>query len=188
MLPFLLIFHVFKTINVSFNMKIKLILLGCILSVTSLGVFAQQQFANTLTFNEKEGSPKATIEEASWIAGYWRGSAMGGEAEEIWSEPNGGTMMCTFKFVQNGEIIFYELETISEKDQSLLLQIKHFNADLTGWEEKDESVDFRLVKITQDKIFFDGLTFERIGENEMNVYVVIEEKGSSEEVKFNYKK
>ena len=169
-------------------MKIKLILLSSLLSLISLNVFAQQKFANTLVYDEASGSPKAKIEEASWIAGYWQGSAMGGAVEEIWSEPLGGTMMCTFKFVQEGKIIFYELETISEKEESLLLQIKHFNADLTGWEEKGESVDFRLVKITPNKLFFDGLTFEKIGENEMNVYVVIEDKGSAEEVKFNYKK
>lgn len=169
-------------------MKIKLMLLVSIFSLTSLSVFAQEKFANTLVYDEKAGSPKATIDEASWIAGYWKGSAMGGVVEEIWSEPLSGTMMCTFKFAQNDKIIFYELETISEKEGSLLLQIKHFNADLTGWEEKGESVDFRLVKITPDKLFFDGLTFEKVSENEMNVYVVIEDEGSAEEVKFNYKK
>lgn len=169
-------------------MKIKLILLSSMFSLISLNVFAQQKFTNTLVYDEGAGSPKATIDAALWIAGYWKGSAMGGEVEEIWSEPLGGTMMCTFKFVQDGKIIFYELETISEKEESLLLQIKHFNADLTGWEEKGESVDFRLVRITPNKLYFDELTFEKISENEMNVYVVIEDKGVAEEVKFNYKK
>ena len=169
-------------------MKLKLILLSTLLSSTSFGIFAQPKFANTLVYDEMAGSPKAIIDDASWIAGYWKGSAMGGVVEEIWSEPLSGTMMCTFKFAQNDKVIFYELETISEIEGSLLLQIKHFNADLTGWEEKGESVDFKLVKITPNKLFFDGLTFEKVSENEMNVYVVIEDKGSAEEVKFNYKK
>jgi len=36
-------------------------------------------------------------------------------------------------------------------------------------------------------VYFDDFTFEKVSENEINVYVVISEKGKTEEVKFNYK-
>ena len=169
-------------------MKTRTTLIVSILLLTSLNSIAQQKFKNTLTFNEREGSPKASLADASWISGYWKGHAMGGQIEEIWSAPMGGSMMGSFKLVEDDKVVFYELETITETNGTLLLQIKHFNADLTGWEEKDKSVDFKLVKVTPDKLFFDDLTFEKLGDNEMNIYVVIEDKDGAEEVKFNYVK
>ena len=85
-------------------------------------------------------------------------------------------------------MVFYELGGIRQVEETLLLQLKHFGNDFKGWEEKDETVDFKLVKIENNKVYFDQFTFEKVSENEMNLYVVIEENGTSEEVKFNYKK
>jgi hypothetical protein len=98
-------------------------------------------------------------------------------------------MMATFKLINDGKVSFYEIEIIREVENSLILQLKHFNTDLKGWETKDETVDFPLREITKDKIVFEGMTFEKVSENEMNVYVDIHQKnGTVEIVKFNYKK
>ena len=156
-----------------------------VLMIASLGQSWAQQ---TLSFNESTGSPKATIEDVAWIAGYWRGEAMGGFTEEIWSRPFGGSMTASFKHVVNNKVNFYELETISEINGSLILKIKHFDATLVGWEEKDEYVEFKLVKLTDDTVYFDGLTFEKIADDEMNVWVVVDDDGNRQEVKFNYKR
>ena len=59
------------------------------------------------------------------------------------------------------------------------MQLKHFNNDLKGWETKDETVDFPLKEITANKIIFDGMTFEKINEYEMNVYVDVKQKDGS---------
>jgi hypothetical protein len=150
--------------------------------------FAQEKFNNTLSYNDSIASPEANLEVISWLAGHWRGEAFGGITEEVWSPPLGGSMMGAFKLVVNGKVNFYELETILEVDNTLILKLKHFNVDLTGWEEKDDTVDFRLVKVTADKIYFDGFTLERISDDEINMYVVIEDGGQQSEVKFNYKK
>jgi len=48
--------------------------------------------------------------------------------------------------VVDGKVDFYEIGPIIEKDNSLLLQLKHFGADLKSWEKKDETQDFELVK------------------------------------------
>lgn len=151
-------------------------------------LFAQESFENVLQFDAAAGSPKAELGDVAWIAGYWRGEAMGGVAEEIWSRPHGGSMMAAFKLTVNGVVKFYELETIVEQDETLLLRIKHFAADLHGWEARDESVDFRLVKMTADKVYFDGLTFEKVSDDEMNVYVIIGDEGEEKETKFNYRR
>ena len=152
----------------------------------SLPLFGQEQFPNTLFYNEAIGSPTASLTDISWIEGHWRGEAFGGIAEEIWGPPLGNSMMCVFKLVVDGDIIFYEIETISEENNSLILRLKHFNKHLKGWEEKNETIDFKLVKVDADKVYFDGFTFEKISKDEINMYVVIEDMGKKAETKFNY--
>ncbi|MCT4629947.1 DUF6265 family protein [Winogradskyella sp.] len=128
------------------------------------------------------------LENIKWISGTWHGEAFGGITEEIWSEPSNGSMMATFKLSVDGKVQFYEIEIIHEVENSLVLQLKHFNNDLKGWETKDETVDFPLKYITEDKVVFEGMTFEKVNENEMNVYVDIKEEDVTKTVKFNYKK
>lgn len=142
----------------------------------------------TVKFLENSISPLASLDEVSWIQGYWKGEAFGGITEEFWSPPLGDSMMFTFKLVIDNKVVFYELGGIRQVDETLLLQLKHFRNDFKGWEEKDETVNFKLVKIEKNKVYFDQFTFEKISENEMNLYVVIDENGEAEEVKFNYKK
>ena len=162
-------------------MKSLFVFLFCI----SIGCKAQ----NTLSFTEGGKSPEATLDDVSWIAGHWKGEAFGGIAEEIWSPPIGDSMMFVFKLVSEGKVQFYEVGHIQQTGETLLLQLKHFHASLKGWEEKDETVDFKLVQIDGNRVYFDGFTIEKISGNEINMYVLVgDEDGSSEEVKFNYKK
>ncbi|MEO8773349.1 MAG: DUF6265 family protein [Gelidibacter sp.] len=129
------------------------------------------------------------LENIKWISGNWKGEAFGGQTEENWSEPSGGSMMATFKLIDNDKVVFYEIEIIREVENTLILQLKHFGSDLKGWEEKDQTVDFPLKEITATKVIFEGMTFEKISSNEMNIYVDIkQENGRIETVKFNYKK
>ena len=137
---------------------------------------------------KSENQLEPTLENCKWISGTWKGEAFGGQTEEIWSEPSGGSMMATFKLINDGKVTFYEIEVIREVENSLILQLKHFGPDLKGWETKDETVDFPLIEITENTVVFEGMSFEKISENEMNVYVDIEDNGKTETVKFNYKK
>ena len=145
------------------------------------------QAQNTLAFEENGQSPKATLTNIEWLAGHWQGEAFGGIAEEIWSPPLGGVMLFSFRLVADGTVSFYEFGHILEIDNTLLLQLKHFDPDLQGWEEKDETIDFPLVKVEANRLFFDEFTIERISDKEINMYVLIEEEdGTTNEVKFNY--
>ena len=78
--------------------------------------------------------PKATIEDIAWLAGHWKGNALGGVSEEIWSPPQAKSMMGSYRLIKNDTlVVFYEIVTITEDGQSLTLKLKHFNTDLTGW-------------------------------------------------------
>jgi hypothetical protein len=88
--------------------------------------------------------------------------------------------------VVEGKIVFYELGHIVEKDGTLEYQIKHFDANLNGWEEKDESENFRFIKKVGNRMYFDNFTFEYISEKEVKIYAYFED--SNEEMVFNFKK
>ena len=156
------------------------------LMLFSIAVFAQEKKSILLTYQDSIGSPHASLHDVAWIAGHWKGEAMGGIIEEVWTPPLAESMMCMFKLVVNDKVKFYEFITISEEDQSLIMKIKHFSNQLHGWEEKDKTVDFKLVKITENKVYFDDFTFERVNENELTIYVRFEE--GQDPVKFNYHK
>lgn len=53
---------------------------------------------------------------------------------------------------------------------------------------RKETVDFKLVKLTPNKVFFDVLTFERLSENEINVYLRFDINRKQSEGKFNYQR
>ncbi len=150
--------------------------------LTSSLCFAQ----NTLHYNDEKGSEKATLNDISWLVGNWKGEAFGGTFQENWSNPLGNSMMFDFKLVVDGKVVFYEIGHIVEKDKTLLYQIKHFDANLKGWEEKDQSEDFRFIKKESNRMYFDNFTFEKISDNEVNLYAYFED--SKEEVVFNFKK
>lgn len=168
-------------------MRHSLIFIGLFLALFT-ACTAQEKITNTLSFTENMTSPKASLEDVSWIQGHWKGEAFGGITEEIWSPPLGDSMMFVFKLVANGSVQFYEVGGIRQVDDTLIFQLKHFNNDFKGWEEKDETVDAKLVKVDKNRVYFDEFTFEKVTDDEINIYVVVEGKGKKEEVKFNYKK
>jgi len=151
----------------------------------SAGLVSAQQ---TIQLPEGQSSPKANLEDVSWIEGHWQGEAFGGIADEIWSAPMGNSMMFVFRLVNDDKVSFYESGHIQQLNDSIILQRKHFDGNMKGWEEKDETIDFKLVKLEPNKVYFEGLTMEKISDDQMNVWVLMEEGGNQEEVLFAYKR
>ena len=148
-----------------------------------------QCWPNTRRLESREAMPAARIADVAWIAGHWRGETFGGMGEEMWSPPFGGSMMGMYKMVKDGAVVFYEFLTIVEESCSLVLRLKHFDAHLSGWEEKDASIEFPLVKCTSTEIFFDGHTFRREGDDSLAVFVLLKQKdGQSYEESFHYRR
>lgn len=166
----------------------KTVISTLLLLTIMLKAHGQDRFPNTLEYNDAIGSPEANIDQLNWISGYWKGKAFGGTVEEVWTPNLGGSMMCAFKLIVDGKVKFYELVTISEENHSLILRLKHFHPDLKGWEPQDESVDFKLVKVTEDRVFFDGFTFEKEENDVMNIYVVLQNGDTKNEFKFVYRR
>ncbi|MEM7702500.1 MAG: DUF6265 family protein [Pseudomonadota bacterium] len=133
---------------------------------------AAQDAGNETRIGEKDfTSPPATLAQMDWLIGQWQGEGIrGAPAMESWLKPIGGTMVGTF--VQedaDGTIMFTEHMYLMQENGTLALKLKHFNADLTGWEEKDDFLTFRLVAIEECAVYFNALTLrcadrERPGE------------------------
>ena len=127
---------------------------------------------NTLRLGEEGVSPPAKIGDVAWLAGYWRGEGLGGAVEEIWSLPSGDRMQGIFTLAREGAPVFSEAMQLVEEEGSLLLKVKHFTPDFVAWEEKEDHVRFRLVKLAENEAYFSGLTFRRKGD-ELVIYIVL---------------
>ncbi len=144
---------------------------------------------NTVTLAKGGSVAPATIKDVAWLYGRWGGAAFGGRCEETWSKPKAGAMIGMYRLLNDHKPVFYELMSLSEEEGGLLLRIKHFNPDLTGWEEKETSVEFPLVSFTATTLHFRGLTFRRISTNEIAVYLAMRLKdGSFKEETFTYRR
>jgi hypothetical protein len=133
--------------------------------------------------------PPATIQDMAWLAGHWTGEALGGLSEEIWSPPRDGVMLGMYRLIRDGKPAFYEILTLAETGGSLMLRLKHFNPDLTGWEEKDQTVDFPFLGKAGALLHFEGMAFQPEGQEAVTVFLAIEQKdGTFREEVFRYRR
>ena len=136
-------------------------------------------------------SPPATIADAQWLVGQWSGEGIGGaDAHESWLTPSGTTMVGTF--VQenaDGSIMFTEHMYLMGQDGSLVVKLKHFNPDMTGWEDKDGMVTFRLLAAEPCALYFSALTYRCDADGGMVVAVRMKsEQHEPQELIFRFRR
>lgn len=158
--------------------RLSILVLGLLAIISSSAVFqCQSQLApHTLTLAEGAASPLSSLADVGWIAGHWRGTAFGGTCDEIWSAPEGNSMVGLFRLVKDGKAVFYELMTIMQENQSLVLKLKHFSPGLNGWEEKNESESFPLVKVGRNEAFFSSLTYRKFIDGSLQIFLSMKRK------------
>lgn len=133
--------------------------------------------------------PAARVADLAWLAGAWEGEGLSGPAREVYSPPMGGQIVGHFAQSRGDGIWFYEIMTVAEAGGSIEYRLKHFNADLTGWEERSEVKRFPLVAVEGDAWYFDGLTIRRDGPDGMVAAVRIgSSDGAGREAVFRYRR
>jgi hypothetical protein len=142
---------------------------------------------HTLRLDDPANMPAASIGDLAWLTGRWLGEGLGGILEENWNPPLGGTMAATFRLVKEDKPGFYEICLIAPEGNSLVYKVKHFNPDLTGWEEKEEYVTFHLVKTEPGAAYFNGLTIRREGNICRNFIAMKQKDGSYREATLTYR-
>ncbi|MHC4379273.1 MAG: DUF6265 family protein [Planctomycetota bacterium] len=113
------------------------------------------------------------IDALEWLVGRWVGEGFGGEVEEVWLPPAGGVMLGSFRLVSAGEPRFYEILTLGPGSDGLEMRLKHFEADLVGWEERDEVLSWSADYVEDGRARFGAVTLERRGPDGLFIDVLM---------------
>src|SRR5215210_4247013 len=166
-------------------MTIRMISLAVLLAA---GAFpASAQMVRTATAGAKP--PAASIQDLAWLAGVWTSEGLDSVLHENYSAPVGGQIAAHFYAAKNGKAEFYEFELITQVGNSLEFWVRHFNPDMTAWEDKTTFVRFPLVAIDKDDWYFDGLTIRRTGPDSAEHIVRIRGKdGKTHDAVLHYRR
>lgn len=153
----------------------RIILLFCLLVIDAgpAAVSGEMRTEHTYAVNADGSRPAATLADASWLVGSWTGTGFGQRFDEVWTAPSADSMVGLFKLYGDDGVAFYEILLLTVEDGTLSLKVRHFNADFTAWEEKDEFVNFRLVRVAENELHFGGLSFYRRSDDRIDGYIVM---------------
>ncbi len=150
--------------------------------------FISQALSAQVKYLEATQAPgKGQLEDLDWLVGYWEGEAFGGICEEVWMPAKDGHMVGTFRLWSEGKLVFSEYMNLIQEGESFSLKLKHFNPDLSGWEEKEKWTTFRLVEVGENTVWFSGLTMVREGD-EITLYLALTENGERRIEELTYRK
>jgi hypothetical protein len=127
-------------------------------------------------------APKRDIKDLAFMAGNWTASSAWGDMEENWSKPMGNSMMCSYRCVKDGKIIFYEFIVIEQLESGPVMKLRHFSPGNIGWEEKDKPYEYPLMFLEEDRARFErpdkktALTFHRTSKDTMEVILERQDK------------
>lgn len=125
--------------------------------------------------------------DADWLEGCWQGSGFGAPAAECWMTSPTGRLTGVFQLLRaDGSQRFSEIIVIDVFEDGPAMRLKHFHADLTGWEGADEFVSFPLLEQREDALIFDGLEMRLTPEGRLIVDVDIGEGDQSRTERFEY--
>ena len=134
-------------------------------------------------------SPAAKISDLGWLVGQWTGEGFGATLYETYSAPIGGQMPGHFYVAKDGKPSLYEFVMIAEVGDSIEYRVRHFNPDMTAWEDKAHFIRFPLVAFDRDNWYFEGLTIRRTGPDTAEHVVLIKSKdGKEEEAVLKYRR
>lgn len=158
-----------------------------LLSIFLFLTISHWTFAQVRQLAQGQNPGKGTVAEFDWLVGYWTGTGLGGDCEEVWMPEVDGHMIGTFRFWENGALVFSEFMNLVQDGESVTMKLKHFGADFLGWEEKEEWTTFELIELGKNKAFLNGMTIERKGD-QLIFQVNISEGGEPKIETFTYTK
>ncbi|MCB0278857.1 MAG: hypothetical protein KDD94_05105 [Calditrichaeota bacterium] len=95
------------------------------------------------------------------MIGNWKSINRTVEIRETWFKPIGNTMTGLVRMVKDGQLFVTQLQTIFVNSDSVMLKLKHFDAKLAAWEEKDEWILFPVESVKENEIQFRGMTYSQ---------------------------
>ncbi|UCS95666.1 hypothetical protein KZP23_00500 [Echinicola marina] len=156
-------------------------------SLLFLALVHYNSSAQEIIQQDDVGFSKGKMTDLAWMVGFWKGPGLNGECEELWMPQQDNTMMGVFRYIEEGKLIFTEYMAIAEEAGKINLKVKHFSANFSPWEEKDEWINFPLIKTEGQTAYFNGLTIQRVGD-QMTIKLSMKHDGKSSITTFEYKK
>lgn len=148
-----------------------------LLLVFGLFVLHFDSFAqDVLSLEKDQDANTGSISSLHWVAGYWRGTGLGGDCDELWLPAEDNSMVGIFRYLRDGSLVFSEYMHLVEENGRLYLKLKHFNRDLSPWEEKEKWTTFKFIKTEGQTAYFSGITFHREG-NKMILRLALNRNG-----------
>ena len=131
---------------------------------------------HTVRLADGAKSPAATADDFAFLTGYWVGEGFGGTCEEMWSQPMASTMLCTFRLISDNALNFSEIVLLTFGEEGTSIRLKHFDPEMKSWEEKDDFLEFKLVKVEKNAAWFEGLTYKLADDGKLYVHVAMKKK------------
>jgi hypothetical protein len=135
---------------------------------------------------------RAVLADLSWMAGRWIDDSGSNLSEEVWTAPEGDSMMGMWRYMSGGKTRIYELLTISLEPDGIVMRLRHFDPALVGREDKDKPVELPLVAWKPREAAFEGpavgspgmvrLTYRRPTDD--TLATTLEKDGKTQEFRF----
>lgn len=139
-------------------------------------------------------APTRHINDLAFLSGTWATRSEWGDMEQHWSAPMGNSLMCVYRCVKDGRVIFYELMLIEQTAEGPVMYLRHFSPGSVAWEEKDKPWEYPLMFLEHGHARFErkdrktALTFRRTGPETLRVILERQdEEGRWVEDVFDYR-
>ncbi len=97
---------------------------------------------------------KIQLSSLEWVIGNWQAQTDNGIMEEYWYPILGDAMAGWFRWKKEDAIFLYEFMLIQQIESRVVLKIKHFDANLEGWEESHKWIEYLAWSSEPNKVIF----------------------------------
>ena len=105
---------------------------------------------------EEKSSADDRLARLAWMKGEWVRQQGDDQLEEIWSAPAGDSLMGMFRWSKQGKLWMLELMAITVEGEDVVVRLKHFDRQITGWEEKEAPPAYKLVRQKEGEAVFEN--------------------------------
>jgi len=121
---------------------------------------------------------RVELSDLGWLEGCWEGTGFGNRVSECWMSSPNGRLTGMFQMIDaDSNQTMSEIFVLDEFEDGPAIRLKHFHADLTGWEGRDEFIVFPLRETGDGFARFDGLTYTHTEDDRLIVGLVVSQAG-----------
>ena len=115
--------------------------------------------AQAVLKTDPEASPfPAQLNVLDGLAGQWMGDSVNGPMEAVFSEARFGQIIGHITYWNDKGFRLIELCSYAERDGSIVYKVKHFNPAFEAREEKEVSVERRLLDYKDGMAYFEDMS------------------------------